>query len=235
MYFRLSWSYSETNTAPLIRVKSDNVILSDVDFINAAATLMRGRYDDFERAAASRPPVSPDTPATVDPPIQAAEGQKIYLLFDGGAAGGVLPVLEDIQATFLLSEEQMADGDLLRGLVAGGHGVALRLRRETAEEAEEELRRGREALWQAACCRLELAWNDGGEDLTELLEVQGCVEVRADLEGGGDADGLLRTVGQYREDVAVYMGEADDLAALEDTLTALEGARYRLSAWRLTA
>lgn len=239
-YFGLNWSSIETDYFPVIRVKSENAVLSDSSFAGAASTLIDIRYNEYTRASGRLPvnPNNPNSPAitTPDPPVvQAAEGQKIYLLFDGGAAGEVLPVLEDIQATFLLSEEQMADGDLLRGLVAGGHGVALRLRRETAEEAEEELRRGREALWQAACCRLELAWNDGGEDLTELLEVQGCVEVRADLEGGGDADGLLRTVGQYREDVAVYMGEADDLAALEDTLTALEGARYRLSAWRLTA
>ena len=101
-YFRLSWSYNETETAPLIRVKSDNVILSDVDFINAAATLMRGRYDDFERAAASRPPVLPDTPAR---PEQIAirrhlsgcqqEG-PLGLLQNGQYLPGVLPVKHEI-------------------------------------------------------------------------------------------------------------------------------------------
>lgn len=234
-YFRLSWSYNETETAPLIRVKSDNVILSDVDFINAAATLMRGRYDDFERAAASRPPVSPDTPATVDPPVQAAEGQKVYLVFDGQYAREVLPVLEEAQGTFLLTAGQMAsDGDLLRALAAGGHGIALRLEGETREERKDEIRRGREALWQAACSWLELAWYEGEEE--PLLEEEGLVRVQAAVDGSEEsASGLLRSVGRHREDVAVYWGGEGRTGTLEEALELLVEARYRLSAWRLTA
>ena len=70
---------SPTTTAPLIRVTSDSVILSDADFINAAATLMQGRYDDYERASSVRPPAFPDPPVTPDPPVQAAEGQEVDL------------------------------------------------------------------------------------------------------------------------------------------------------------
>ena len=54
-YFGLSWSYNETDTIPLIRVKSSSVILSDTRFINAAKTLMQTRYDEFERTQSSRP------------------------------------------------------------------------------------------------------------------------------------------------------------------------------------
>lgn len=139
-YFRLSWSYSETNTAPLIRVKSDSVILSDADFINAAATLMQGRYDDYERASSVRPPAVPDPPVTPDPPVQAAEGQKVYLIFDGAYAREILPTLGDTQGAFLLTAGEMADGDLLRALVAGGHAPVLRLQGETPEDRAEELR-----------------------------------------------------------------------------------------------
>lgn len=234
-YFRLSWSYNETDTAPLIRVKSDSVILSDVDFINAAATLMRGRYDDFERASAARPPVDPDPPATVDPPVQAAEGQKVYLIFGGKDAWEILPVLGEAQGTFLLTAGQMADGDLLRALTAGGHAPVLRLQGETPEERAEELRQGREALWQAACSWLELAWYDGGEE-EPLLTENGLRQVRAAIDASEEtASGLLRSVGRHREDVAVYWGTEGRTETLEEALEALREARYRLSAWRLTA
>lgn len=233
-YFRLSWSYNETDTAPLIRVKSDSVILSDVDFINAAATLMRGRYDDYERASAARPPVDPNPPASADPPIQAAEGQKVYLIFDGKDAWEILPVLGEAQGTFLLTVEQMTDGDLLRALTAGGHAPVLRLQGAAPEERAEELRQGREALWQAACSWLELAWYDGGEE--PLLAEEGFRQVRAAIDASGEtASGLLRSVGRHREDVAVYWGTEGRTGTLEETLEALGEARYRLSAWRLTA
>lgn len=232
-YFRLTWSYSETDTAPLIRVKSDSVILSDESFIDAAATLMRDRCDEFERASGARPPAAPDPPASVDPPVQAAEGQKVCLIFDGGAAREILPVLGEAQGTFLLTAEQMTDGDLLRALAAGGHAPVLRLQGETPEAREEELRRGREALWQAACSWLELAWCEDGDE--PLLAENGFQRVQAAVDASGEsASGLLRSVGRHREDVAVYWGADGRTGTLEEALEALREARYRLSAWRLT-
>ncbi len=40
-YFGLTWSYSETDVAPLIRVKNSSVILGDATFIDAAASLIQ--------------------------------------------------------------------------------------------------------------------------------------------------------------------------------------------------
>ena len=233
-YFGLSWSLNETDIAPLIRVKSDSVILSDADFISAAANLMTLRYDEYTRAQSVKPapPEPPEVVEPEEPPVQAAEGQKVYPVFDGQDALDILPVLGDTQATFLLTASQMADGDLLRALVAGGHGVALRV--ENAENAAEELRQGREALWQAACCWLELVWYDG-ELPPELLEDAGCVRVSAEISFSGEAPGLLREVGKHREDVAVYLGGAENLDTLPEVLESLEEAQYRFSAWRLNA
>ena len=236
-YFGLTWTQTATDTAPLIRVKSGSVVLSDADFIYAATRLMSARYSDYERAQGGRPvtPPGPNDPAVTDPPIQAAEGQKVYLVFDGQYAREVLPVLEEAQGTFLLTAGQMAsDGDLLRALAAGGHGIALRLEGETREERKDEIRRGREALWQAACSWLELAWYEGEEE--PLLEEEGLVRVQAAVDGSEEsASGLLRSVGRHREDVAVYWGGEGRTGTLEEALELLVEARYRLSAWRLTA
>ncbi len=235
-YFGLSWSYSETDTVPLIRVKSDSVILSDSAFLNAAKTLMNSRYDEFERSQSSRPGPSPEPPSPPDPPAPAAEGQKVYLIFDGQNTRDILSVLGETQATFLLTPEEMSDGDLLRALAAEGHTIALRIQGETPEEAEAELQMGREALWQAACCWLELAWYDGETDFSSLLESQGMVRVQAGMDSSREtATELLYALGQRREDTAVYWNENDGPDALSETLDALLETGYHISAWRLTA
>lgn len=237
-YFGLSWSYTETDIAPLIRVKSSSVILDDSGFISAASSLMSDWYSEYERAHTVRPPVVPVAPPPIPEPqpVQAAEGQKVYLLFDGQDAGDILPALGDAQATFLLHPEQMEDGDLIRSLVAGGHAVALRIPKGTGrEEAEDILRQGREALWRAACSWLELVWYGGEGDPGPLLEELGCVEVRAQVELSGGAAALLRAIGRYREDVGAYLGGAGCLPKLPEVLEGLREGQYRLSAWRLTA
>ena len=156
-------------------------------------------------------------------------------MFVGQYAREVLPVLEEAQGTFLLTAGQMAsDGDLLRAMAAGGHGIALRLEGETREERQDEIRRSREALWQAACSWLELAWYEG--EAEPLLEEEGLVRVQAAVDGSEEpASGLLRSVGRHREDVAVYWGGEGRTGTLEEALELLEEAQYRLSAWRLTA
>ena len=235
-YFGLTWTQTDTDTAPLIRVKSSSVVLSDDDFIYAAARLMSSRYSEYERSLGGRPAADPDPPVSPGSPAQAVEGQKVYLLFDGSAAREILPVLEDVQATFLLTEEDLADGDLLRSVVAGGHMPVLRVAGEIREDVGEEVRRGQDALWQAACARLDLVWYDGEEDLTELFADMGCVQVRAGLEqAGASAPAALRAVGKYREDVAVYLGGVESLDALPELLSGLKEGRYHISAWRLTA
>lgn len=238
-YFDLTWSYSETDFVPLIRVKSSSVVLSDRDFIYAAASLMSDWYGEYRRGQTSQPghpSLGPDSPVVTDPPVQAAEGQKVYLLFDGQDALELLPALDGVQATFLLAAEDMDNGDLLRALVAGGHAPVLRLTAETEEEAAAQLLRAREALWQAACARLELVWYHGGEDLSALIAEAGCVQVSAGIElSGQTASALLRTVGGYREDVAVDLGGSGCLAVLPEVLDGLREGGYRLSAWRLTA
>lgn len=241
-YFGLSWSENDTDIAPLIRVKSGSVILSDSDFISAAANLMTLRYDEYQRSLGpqdsrpSQPGTSePEPSVPEDPPFQAAEGQKVYLVFDGGDARDILPALGEVHATFLLTAEEMEDGDLLRALVGGGHEAALRVLSDSAEDAAEELRRGRNAMWQAACCWLELAWYNGEADLSGTLKAGGFIRVHTGLDLTGGAGELLRAVGQHREDVAVYMGGKSCLTVLPEVLDSLEEGRYRLSAWRLTA
>ena len=239
--FGLRWSKTETETVPLIRVTSSSAVLTDREFVDAASQ-MRARYNEYERSVTAAEENTGGPPQTEDPPL-AAEGQKVYLIIDSQSPEETLELLGrlgDHQATFLLTAEELEQADLVRALVAGGHGLALQTRGETEAEMEEEIVRARELVWQAACAWLELVWcGDGAE---ELLSQLGCVRVTAQISASGDLDragqaaALMRAVSRYREDVSLSLGgDGSGLGGLGALLEDLDAGGYRLSAWRLTA
>ena len=244
-YFGLTWSYSQTDTVPLVRIKSASGILDDTGFIDAAATQMASRYAAYEKSLGGSEPSGgntvPDQPNTdVQPPqtVQAAEGQKVYLLLEADSRENVLETLEildGVQATFLLGLEELADGDLARALTAGGHGIALRL----GSGGPSEIQEARDLLWQSSCVWLDLVWC-GGEDAVELLADMGCMGVTAALNRGSagvrsaaQAENLLWSVGQHREDLAVNLGPAGNCTGgLGALVEALQTAGYHLCPYR---
>ena len=247
-YFGLTWSVSETDVAPLIRVKNSNVILGDATFIDAAASLLQERYGEYERSLSgtASPVTPPPEQPTEEPPPAAAEGQMVYLLLSAQSSEDILnllDVLDGTQATFLLTADQMLDGDLLRALTAQGHAVALRILAEDPEDAAAELALGRERLWQAACLWLDLAWYGGSGDIGPLLDSQGYVRVTAPVGPPSDAQSytnriasLMQAIRPYREDLGVYLGDAGECRGLlPGLLRDLEESGYRTGAWRLTA
>lgn len=181
-HFGLDYNYTETDLVPLIRVTSPSAMLDDITFIDAAFNQMKDRYSRYEawynqQQAENKPPELPVVEA----------GQKLHLLLpceDGQTVMALLEELERSQAqiTALLPVEQMENGDLVRGLLAGGHAIALLARGSGEAEVEAEVESARELLWQAGCSWLQMVWHDGEEDLSGLLQDLGCVQIRADLD-----------------------------------------------------
>ncbi|MDE7245429.1 MAG: hypothetical protein K2O18_15855 [Oscillospiraceae bacterium] len=254
-YFGLTWSYTPTDTVPLVRIKSASGVLDDASFIDAAAGQMTSRYNEYERSLTPEPGPVPSVPSVPQPqpqpqpqpgeqedpvrPIQAEEGQKVFLIIDSTTSEDtleILQILNGVQATFVLDAALMEDGDLLRALTAGGHSIALRMTEGTAGEIEQ----ARELVWQAACSRLELAWYEGDVDAA-LLEELGCVRLRATVDWRGasirNADleyRLLQTIGQHRQDLAVHLGGDSACASgLGMLLEDLREGQYHISPWRL--
>lgn len=216
-YFGLRWTLNNTATVPLVRIKSDTVVLDDSSFLSAAATMMASRYAEYEKLVNSSqpeeepkqeeenteptPPVQteptpqqPEKPPVVDkPPIHAVDGQKVYLILSektGEAIREWVDILRDTPATFLLTVAQMEDGDLVRTLLGRGHSIALAVRSHTDSEILAEILRARELVWMASCHLLQLVWYEGDTDMTSLLAEQGCVPVTAELDRRSNA---LRT------------------------------------------
>lgn len=245
-FFGLSWSISDqsqTGIAPLIRVRSSGAILSDRDFIDAASSEMRRRYDLYEKQQGESTSDDEKDPAYY--PVYG--GQKIHLLVESQSREDTLAVMESLgqeaQAAFLLTAEQMEDGDLLRGLVAQGHAVVLLARGETEEEIEEQIVRGRELLWQAACAWLDLVWYEGTAETGPLLEELGCLSVSADLDrretppsSSSRARSLLSTVERYRRDLTILLGpDSGCLGGMETLLEGLQDRECMVCAWRPAA
>ena len=180
-----------------------------------------------------------------DDPAQAATGQRVHLLLTAQTSDDALAAAEALAdgqtATFLLTLAQMEDGDLLRGLVAQGHAIALLAQGTTADEVAWELEEGRALLWQAACAWLNLVWYEGAADIGGVLEEMGCGRVAADLDrrgspltSAGRASALLGVIGEYRRDLAVYLGDAGAcLTGLSALGEGLEAAGYRVCSWRM--
>lgn len=237
-YFGLSWSIAATDTVPLIRVRSSGSLLSNHAFIDVASSQMASRYAAFEKQESS---TKPDIPS-----IQAAEGQKVYLILRSRSPEATREAVELLggnRVTFLLTCEQMADGDLLRLLVGKGHGTALLAQGETAEAVEEEIAAARELMRGATYGLLQLVWYEGEADVASVLEEQGCVAVRAEVDRRGTpvrshtrAVTLLSIIGRHREDLPVYLGYDEDcMEGLDDLVDGLKEAKYHLCAWRLNA
>lgn len=243
--FGLQYAVLETPSAPLVRLKSDTVVLSDREFVDAATSHMANRYASYLKSLENVvPPVVDDPP--LPPPIQAAEGQKMYLILAGSSAEEVRAAmgrLKESKVTFLLTVQMMEDGDLVRELLGNGHEIALMVRSTTSGEIRSELSRARELIWNAAFSLLHLVWYEGDEDMSALFDEQGCVVLTAELDRRDTpvksqtrANSLLTIIGRYREDLSVYLGYDTDCAGgLEYLISGLLEAQYRLCPWRLTA
>ena len=197
-HFGLSWSLSDTAYAPLVRIKSDSAKLSDRSFIDAASLMLASRYAAYEKLVNSTQPPEEDQngntgedaddnknnnkddnkgnepqkdPVEDPPPIQALDGQRTYLILNGQSAESVWEAMEllgDSPATFLLTVQQMEDGDLIRAVLGSGHAIALLVQSGAADEVGEELLRARELVWNASCSLLQFVWCEGDDVPTQL-------------------------------------------------------------------
>ena len=98
-----------------------------------------------------------------------------------------------------------------------------------------------ELVWMASCHLLQLVWYDGRENVGELFEQHGCISIAADVDRSANmlrseknVDTLMRVIGQYREDLSIYLGHDGNYRdGLKLLLDSLQEAEYRLCARRL--
>lgn len=241
-HFGLDYNLTETELVPLLRVVSPSSVLDDISFIDAALNQMRDRYSRYEAWSNQQQPPVVRPP---EPPVVEA-GQKLHLLLpceDAQTVMSLLPVLErcEAQITALLPVEQLENGDLVRGLLAGGHSIALLARGADESEVEAEVEQARALLWQAGCSWLQMVWYEGEEDLSGLLQDLGCVPLQADLdqraavlEQGSRVQSLLTEIRMQGAGAVVCLnGDPGSAEGLTDLLEGLAKDKYNVCIRRI--
>lgn len=149
-YFGLSYSFYTTEYGPLLRIKDGNAVLGDPLFMSSAASLMRGRLQQYNQSqnggsntggSTTRPtppatpvkpivPVNPNAPIVPDP-VESAPVFSLYLGLRASAGTDITPslnALANIRASavvFFPAEDLLRCTDQIRQAAARGHKVGL--------------------------------------------------------------------------------------------------------------
>ena len=170
-FFDLNWSYRNTFLVPMIRITDSSSTLSDDAFLDAGATLLQSRYNDYlQSIAPAEEEEEPETPAVSTP-----AGQRVYLLMSFSNFLDAQAVLDDL--------EQYGGQATVRQLVGQGHAVAIALEATTEAEAVAELAAANGALWDAACSKTRLVFLTQEQSaLSSLVESLGYTVCDIDVD-----------------------------------------------------
>ena len=174
-FFNLEYSYTRISYGYLVRIKNENVVLSDATFIDAASAPMAQRYTRYERAKAPEP----------DEPSQPSEGtntqdtaqRTVYLVIestDVARTEQALAYLPSGRAAFLFAPDRLRGSDnLLRRLAAGGGAIVLRVDASSdADAALAQITESNRMLWNAANVKTRLVRLEGASEETRQLVME---------------------------------------------------------------
>ena len=244
-FFDLNWSYRNTFLVPMLRITDSSSTLSDEAFLDAGATLLQSRYNDYLQSIAPEEEPAPETPV-----VSNRSGQRVYLVMSYSNFIDAQAVLDDLaqysyQATFAFTGAQMeGQDDLLRRMVGQGHAVAIALEGATEGEVIRELAAANAALWEAACTKTRLVFLTQEQSaLASLVESLGYTVCSIDVDyspypltGSSRAGRLYSNItSRSSQDVCVYLGdEKAGAPGLPYLLDDLEGGDCRVLAYRET-
>lgn len=193
----ISYSLTNTDYGYLVRVKNSSAVLTDAQYINAAANPMSSALARYKAAHPELFVTTPTNPVTPRPSI--GSDAAVYLGFtaeDGSGLENVLNGLKssDVQGVFFFTADQLARwDDLVRRIIGEGHFVGLLTAADDADAAAAELEEAQRILTMVAHCRGSAVLTPGLDDEGRTsLEEQGytCWQTTADgrgLEGSAES------------------------------------------------
>lgn len=222
--FGLQYTYTATRTAgDLIRIKSSSSALSDAAFLDAAATYMQNRYDEYIKSLTPVPTLAPVPTAaptsngnpggsvvTTPPAVSQAPQQEpetdggtekaLILAFycqDGQGLDQILEILgrEQIYALFLFPADRVEEQRAaVRKVLGDGHAVGLTVSGSQGADLLAELEAGNGALSRYAWYRSHVALaEEADQDAGAALKEAGWSLWTGDVDGRPRANGTLAT------------------------------------------
>ncbi|MGI5978320.1 MAG: hypothetical protein ACOX66_02340 [Oscillospiraceae bacterium] len=129
-YFGLSYSYiSGVGYGDIVRVKNGSEVLTDSQFLDAASSLMRSRYNESIGGTVTTPtPTPPPAPSSSPEPEEDEKSGTVTLCFVGMPAYGVLDQLGKYgyRACFFLTEAEVKEApDTVRRIYCAGSDLGV--------------------------------------------------------------------------------------------------------------
>lgn len=196
IFTELSYSLNNTDYGYLVRIKNSGAVLTDAQYINAAANPMSSALARY-KAAHPETSVTPSGPSTPRPSI--GSDAAVYLGFTAEDGAGLETVLKAMKEQgslglfFFTAEQLIRWDDLVRRIIGEGHFVGLLTQSDDAAAAAAELEEAQRVLTMVAHCRGNVVLAPGldKEGRTRLEELgYVCWETTADgreLEGSAQS------------------------------------------------
>jgi len=226
-HFGLTYSYREIEQGSLLRIKTDDVVIPDSRFAEAADNVLDLRLREYNQSQPGNAAAfNPGTAQQPGQPVQPENEQsvKTYLAFrcvDGEHLETVLAILDGMRekGMFFLTRELIETrGDLVLRILGSGSSVGLLAEAGTIEETRELLDVGSRALAEQVFARTTVVL--AGQDFHAQLEEEGwvCWNSTLDLTPGDTvganyfASRMLSRLGSRTRDTYLTMDLGADTA-----------------------
>lgn len=243
-HFGMTYSYREIEQGSLLRIKTDDVVIPDSRFAEAADNVLNLRLREYNQSQPGNGAASnPGTSQQPGQPLQPENEQsvKTYLAFrckDAEHLDTVLAVMDGIRekGMFFLTRELIETrGDLVLRILGSGNSVGLLAEAGTIEETRELLDGGSRALAEQVFARTTVVL--AGQDFHAQLEEEGwvCWNSTLDMTPGSTvganyfASRMLSRLGSRTRDTYLTMDVgADTVRVLLVLLRRLDEEGFRL-------
>ena len=244
-YFRLTFTQNAVARGYVVRLRSEDSVLNDRLFLDAATSLLEYRYEEYKKAQSVvlspvTPVTPPDNPKPSDP--STSDERTVYLSFlVGENSGDLVDVLgaAKMPGTFFFTEEQlMENAAFARRLVVTGYGIGLAVDCARGIGAAEQLRSANELLWRLTGTKTRLCMlkNAVAEDEKAARDAGYCC-LRADVDCSqtglpeNGANDLYRSIHRQKGDtVTVWLSDGAVPAGLRVFLRLADSNGDQLSA-----
>lgn len=148
-YFGLSYNYiNGTGYGDILRLKNGGEVLSDSQFLEAASSIMRSRYNEYY---GNVDPVSP-SPSQTQPSETETDNASVSLCFIGLPSDKMLDSFDNYSLKacfFVTAEEATASPDTIRRIYGSGHSLGI----YCGTSPESEVEAAAEIIFEAAQVR----------------------------------------------------------------------------------
>lgn len=229
----ISYTTVKTDYGTLVRVTNSVAVLSDVEFVDAADSMLKSNYNRYWESVTSNVGGQGGT----DPGVsdQPETGPVVYLAFRVDEKTEETAQLLEFNrqwGLFLFTVEELAAQDgLARRLVGAGHMVGLELTGSDGETCLAEAEEGGRLLMEMTRSPLTILYAPNGDGEAErVLTEAGYALWKATDQVGEDttANGLLRDLNGEETHFVEINCDEPGLLLLDQIMDNLTGADYRL-------